>query len=666
MQDQKPGAGFQEAYARALQILERGDASAAERELREIQRRWPGEVNSQRVLGLSLLAQGSNAEGIGLLEAVLAAAPDFAHVMVDLARAYRAQGRLQSAAALLRKALEQDATLHEGWRLLGDLLVNLGDFSGANRAYQKFIDTDVHAPILDEAAQCMGREDGKKAEVIFRRILHENPNHIGALCGLAAISLGAGYPRDAERLLKHALKQSAHMPLIRRGLSQAYLEAGELAEAEAAVRHSLLIDGDSAPSWVLLASVLAHTMRQTAALDAYDRALRIDARQFRVVLSRGHVLKTLGRRAEAEAAYRRCLELQPDFGEAYYSFADLKNYIFSDGELAAMQDVLKRSPAADKSQAQIHFALGRAYEQRDQYPQAFGYYAAGNAIRRRDTPFDAAAFAQKCRRVAATFNAEFFGSRGDSGSADPSPIFVVGLPRSGSTLVEQVLASHSCIEGTMELPHILRFVRELDYHGGASDTYPESVIGLSRQHLKGLGRRYIEETRIYRSDRLRFIDKMPNNFSHVGLIHLILPNAIIIDVRRNPMDACFSAYKQHFAQGQAFTYDLQDLGRYYRSYIELMDHWDRVLPGKVFHLAYEDLVRNTEPTVRALIAHCGLEFEAACLRFHETKRSVRTASSEQVRVPIYDSGIGYWRHFEAELEPLRRSLGDIVARFPEQ
>jgi len=662
----KLGVGFQQAYARALENLERGDAATAERELREIQRRWPGEVNSRRVLAVSLLAQGSNAEGIGLLEAVVAAAPDFAHAMVDLARAYRAQGRLQRAAALLRQALKQDARLHEGWRLLGDLLVNLGDFAAAKQAYQKFIDTDAHGPILEEAAQSMARDDGKRAEAIFRRILHENPNHIGALCGLAAISLGAGYPRDAERLLKHALKQSAHMPLIRRGLGQAYLEAGDLEEAEASVRHSLLVDGESSPSWVLLGSVLAHSMRQGEALDAYDRALNIDPKQFRVALSRGHVLKTLGRRAAAEAAYRRCLELQPDFGEAYYSFADLKNYNFSDGELAAMQEALQRSPTAGKSQAQIHFALGRAFEQRKQYQQAFVHYAAGNILRRRDAPFDAAGFEQKCRRVAATFSAEFVGSRSGSGSPDPAPIFVVGLPRSGSTLVEQVLASHSCIEGTMELPHILRFVRELDHDGGAADTYPESVTGLSKQRLEDLGARYIKETRIYRSDRPRFIDKMPNNFSHVGLLQLILPNATIIDVRRNPMDACFSAYKQHFAQGQAFTYDLEDLGRYYRSYIELMDHWDRTLPGKVFHLAYEDLVKNTETVVRQLIAHCGLEFEPSCLRFHETQRSVRTASSEQVRVPMYDSSIGYWRHFETELTPLRRSLGDILARFPAQ
>ena len=663
MQDQRHGVEFHRAYTQAVALLERGDAVAAERELREMQRRWPGEVNSRRVLALALLAKGSNAEGIGLLEAVLAAAPDFANAMVDLAKAYRVQGRLQAAAELLRKALEQDGTLHDGWRLFGDLLVNLGDFAAARRAFQKFIDTDAHGPILEEAAQCMGREDGAKAETIFRRVLHETPNHIGALCGLAAVSMAAGFPQDAERLLRHATKQSAHMPLIRRGLAQALLDAGDLPGSEAAIRHSLLIDPSSSASWVQLGSVLAHTMRQTAALDAYDHALGIDPNQIRVLLSRGHVLKTLGRRAEAEAAYLRCIELQPDFGEAYYSLADFKNYTFSDDEVSAMQQVLQSSQTPDKTRVQMNFAVGRALEQRQQYSEAFAHYVAGNVARRRTAPFDAAAFEQKCRRVAATFSAQFLSARAGFGYADASPIFVVGLPRSGSTLVEQVLASHSSIEGTMELPHILRFVRELDHWQGRSDTYPESLIGISHELLALLGARFIDETRIYRSGRPRFIDKMPNNFSHIGLIQLILPNATIIDVRRHPMDACFSAYKQHFAQGQSFTYDLEDLGRYYRSYLELMDHWDEVLPGKVFHLAYEDLVRDTEPAVRKLLAHCGLDFEPACLRFHETKRSVRTASSEQVRVPIYDSGIGYWKNFEPQLEPLRRSLGSSLARF---
>ncbi len=663
MSKQDMAAGFQDAYQRALRHLERGEAQAAEAELRDIQKHWPGEVNSQRVLGVALLAQGQNSAGIACLEAAIRTAPDFAHAKVDLALAYRAQGMLEPALRLLHSALEQDGKLHEAWRSYADLLVNLGDYAAANRAYQKFIDTDPIGGILQEAAVCMGRDERPQAEAIFRRVLQQNSNHIGALCGLAAVSLDAGYPKDAERLLRHALKQSAHMPLIWRGLAQTFLQAGDLVNAEVAVRHSLIVDEGASASWVLFASVLAHTMRQAEALEAYDRALRLDPNQVRVALSRGHVLKTLGRRAEAEAAYQRCLELQADFGEAYYSFADLKSYVFSDTEVAAMRGLLADAKTSSKSQVQIHFALGRALEQRKQYSDAFSHYAAGNSAKRRTAPFDAAAFEDKCRRVAATFSTEFFRARSDSGLSDPAPIFIVGLPRSGSTLVEQVLASHSQVEGTMELPHILRYVRELDHRGGATDAYPESVAELAPEQLLALGRRFLAETRIYRSGRTRFIDKMPNNFSHIGLIHLMLPQATIIDVRRNPMDACFSAFKQHFAQGQSFSYDLEDLGRYYRCYVELMDHWDGVLPGKVFHLSYEALVRDTDAQVRELLAFCGLEFEPACLKFHETRRSVRTASSEQVRQPMYDSSVGLWRHFEAHLAPLRRSLGDVLNRF---
>ena len=655
---------FRESYHRALQLLERGDARAAEVELRRLQQRWPGEVNSQRVLGVALLAQGQNSAGIACLEAAIKAAPDFTHAKMDLALAYRAQGMLEAAMHLLREALEQDATLHEAWSSYGDLMVNLGDFAAANRAYQKFIDTDAAGGILQEAALCMGRDQRAQAEALFRRVLQQNSNHIGALCGLAAISLDAGYPKDAERLLRHALKQSAHMPLIWRGLAQTFLQTGDLANAEVAVRHSLSIDDAASASWVLFASVLAHTMRQAEALDAYDRALRLEPNQVRVALSRGHVLKTLGRRAEAESAYQHCLELEPDFGEAYYSFADLKSYQFSDLEVASMQALLADARTSPKSKVQIEFALGRALEQRKQYAQAFAHYAAGNAAKRRTAPFDAAAFEDKCRRVAATFSAEFLNARSGSGLADAAPIFIVGLPRSGSTLVEQVLASHSQVEGTMELPHILRYVRELDNRGGVTDAYPESAGELSPQQLSALGRRFLDETRIYRSGRARFIDKMPNNFSHIGLIHLMLPQATIIDVRRNPMDACFSAFKQHFAQGQSFSYDLEDLGRYYRNYVDLMDHWDAVLPGKVFHLAYENLVRDTEAQVRQLLGFCGLDFEPSCLKFYETRRSVRTASSEQVRQPMYDSSVGLWRHFEAQLGPLQRSLGDVIGRFP--
>jgi hypothetical protein len=303
-------------------------------------------------------------------------------------------------------------------------------------------------------------------------------------------------------------------------------------------------------------------------------------------------------------------------------------------------------------------------EQRESYPEAFRHYAEGNALRRRTSPFSIESFAGKSHRIIACFDSEFFRSRARAGHPDPAPIFIVGLPRSGSTLIEQILASHSQVEGTMELHNILAMVREFDHLDSNRDGYPEAVLALSADELTGLGRRYLAETSAVRCGKPRFIDKMPNNFSHVGLIHAILPQAKIIDVRRHPMDACFSNYKQYFAHGQSFSYDLEDLGLYYRCYLELMDHWDQVLPGRVMHLQYEQLIRDPPDTVRRLLEYCDLPFEAATLNFHENRRPVRTASAEQVRQPLYASGVGYWKRFAKELEPLRASLGDCLERFP--
>jgi tetratricopeptide (TPR) repeat protein len=486
---------------------------------------------------------------------------------------------------------------------------------------------------------------------------------VEALCGLAAVSLTVSRPRDAVRLLKHALKQSAHLPLARRGLSQALLALGALPEAESALRDLLKMEGENPNNWVLLATVYTRLMRQEDALAAFEEAARLNPGEVRLRLSIGHLSKTLGRRAECEQAYKRCLEMDPGMGEAYWSLADLKNYVFSDAEIAAMQSLLKGEDGDDEDQAHVHFALGRAFEHKKDYATAFDHYATGNRRRRKTVPFDITAFENKTRRVRECFDPAFFASRRGCGYPDPSPIFIVGLPRSGSTLVEQILASHSCVEGTFELPNLLTLVREFDHADAAHDAYPEIVRTASPEHLGRLGRRYIEETAPMRSARPHFIDKMPNNFSHIGLIQAILPRAVVIDVRRHPMDACFSTYKQHFAEGQSFSYDLEDLGRYYQCYLSLMDHWEAVLPGKVLHLQYELLIREPEAQIRRLLSHCSLPFEPKCLSFHETKRPVRTASAEQVRQPLYTSGVGYWRHFEAQLAPLRRALGESLDRF---
>jgi len=658
-----PQAAFEQSVRHAHAALRAGQAASAEAWLRQLLLQDPGEVNCEWLLGAALLEQGKVPESIATLEALLERAPDFAEARVDLARAYRRDGRAAQAREQVRRVLEKTPHHHRAWLAYGDVLVDLAQYPDAQVAFERARLTDPYRARTEEATAALVADDRKKAEGIFREILTLDAAHVAALTGLAALSLAADVSGDAERLLRHALRQSAHSPLAWRGLAQTLLAQGRLEEALAAARHGVRLEPKNPHTWITIAGVSTRLMRQDEALTAYEQAAQLQPPDVRLRLSIGHVQKTLGKRPESEASYKAALELDPGFAEAYWSLADLKNYSFSAAEVATMEQLLASDKRGRANEAQLHFALGRAYEQRQQYPQAFAHYAQGNALKRLDTPFDIDHFERRSARIRAFFDESFFAARAGAGDPSSAPIFIVGLPRSGSTLVEQILASHSRVEGTMELPNIVAIANEFDDLVPGRDGYPETVRGASNAQLTALGAHYLAQTAPLRGGRERFTDKLPNNFSHVGMIQAILPHATIIDARRHPMDSCFSTFKQHFAQGQAFSYDLGDLGRYYHCYLSLMDHWDRVLPGKVLHLQYEELVRDPETHIRRLLAHCGLAFEAACLAFHETQRSVRTASAEQVRQPLYSSGVGYWRHFATELEPLRRALGDCLGRF---
>ncbi len=656
-------AALEEPLRRVHAALRAGNAATAETRLRALERQFPGEVNCLWLLGVALLDQDKVAEALAMLERAARTAPDFANARVDLARALRRSGDLARAREEVRRVLEVVPNHHHAWLAYGDVLVELGKYGDALVAFERARLSDPHRTRIEAATAALLADDRRKAEEAFREILREDPSHVAALCGLAALALSADRADDAERLLRHALKQSAYIPLAFRGLGPALVRLGRLEEAEAAARYLGKIEPDSPQTWVMIASVATRLMRQEEALEAYEHAARLMPDEVGLHVSAGHLQKTLGRRRDSEASYKTALQLDPGRAEAYWSLADLKNYTFSDEEISAMQRLLANDTRERTNEAQLHFALGRAFEQRQEYAQAFAHYAEGNALRRLDEPFDATRFERRCARIRAFFDTGFFAARRGSGDASAAPIFIVGLPRSGSTLLEQILASHSQVEGTMELPNILNIVGQFDDVAANRDGYPETVATASATQLTALGGRYLRETAALRSGREHFTDKLPNNFSHIGLIHALLPNATIIDARRHPMDACFSTFKQHFAEGQTFSYDLTDLGRYYRCYLSLMDHWDTVLPGRVLHIQYEELVRDPEANIRRLLAHCGLAFEPACLRFHETRRAVRTASAEQVRQPLYVSGVGYWRHFARELEPLRQALGDALEQF---
>jgi tetratricopeptide (TPR) repeat protein len=657
----RPRTPFEANLRQAHFALRSGRAVAAEQALRALAAQAPADVNCLWLIGAALLDQGRVPESITALEATLSAAPEFAAARVDLARAYRRAGRLSEAREQVRRVLEKVPHHHLAWLAYGDVLVDLQQDEDARVAFDRARLSDPQRPAIEAATAALTSDDRKKAEELFRAILHGDPAHTGALCGLAAVSLAADRGQDAERLLRHALTQSAHLPLAHRALAPTLLALGRLTEALSVTAHLQRLEPKSPQTWITTAAVATRLLRQEDALNAYEHAMRLRPTEVGLRMSIGHVQKTLGRREQSEASYHAALTMDPGRAEAYWSLADLKNYTFSAGEIAAMQQLLASDKREPSNEAQLNFALGRAFEQRDEYSQAFSYYVRGNALRHLEAPFNMESFERRSLRIRAYFDRAFFDRHAGSGSDNPAPIFIVGLPRSGSTLVEQILASHSRVEGTMELPNILNIVGQFDDLAAERNGYPETMAAVPREQLRTLGERYIEETAVLHAAGKRFTDKLPNNFSHVGLIQAILPNATIIDARRHPMDACFSTFKQHFAEGQTFSYSLQDLGRYYRNYLSLMDHWDAVLPGKVLQVRYEELVQDPEFHIRRLLAHCGLEFEAACLSFHQTRRAVRTASSEQVRQPIYTSGVGYWRHFEVEL--LRLALGDALDRF---
>jgi tetratricopeptide (TPR) repeat protein len=475
-----------------------------------------------------------------------------------------------------------------------------------------------------------------------------------------------GRYRDAETLLEHCLELAPGFSSARHNYAVSLHRQGKHAAALEQVDRLLKAEAHNPSYRTLHAAVLAGIGEYDRAIAIYTGILASYPRQARIWLSFGHALKTAGRTAEGIEAYRKAIELDAGLGEVWWSLANLKTYRFAAAELASMRRQLQRQDLSADNRLQLHFALGKALEDAGDYGPSFEHYQQGNTIRRGQIPYDRAQLPEHVHNSRAFFTPQQLAAQAGQGAAAADPIFIVGLPRAGSTLIEQILSSHSQVEGTMELPDLPALAQSIVARSGdASLRYPQALGRLPPAELRALGEEYLARTRIQRkSDRPYFIDKLPNNFLHVGLIHLILPNARIIDARRHPLGCCLSGFKQHFARGQNFTYDLADLGSYYSGYVELMAHFDRVLPGRVHRVFYESLVQDTEAEVRRLLDYCGLPFEPGCLRFYETERAVRTASSEQVRSPIYRAGMEQWRHYEPWLGPLKDALGAVLTAYP--
>jgi tetratricopeptide (TPR) repeat protein len=498
---------------------------------------------------------------------------------------------------------------------------------------------------------------------MVRRHLLTHPDDIEAMRLLARIGVRLEIFDDAEFLLESVLVFQADYHAARFEYAGVLIQRHKFALARVQAERLLALDPDNRDYCIALANAWVGLGRHEEALQIYQKLASKSPLAADLHLSIGHALKTLGRQAAAIEAYRQAAAVHPSFGDAYWSLANLKTYRFTDEEIARMRLHEAGADTAAVDRYHLCFALGKALEDRSEFAESFAYYERGNALKKRDSRHQAATIERNAEQQVAVCTAHFFASRRGVGCRRPDPIFIVGLPRAGSTLLEQILASHSSVEGTMELAEIPRLALHLSGREGSDSRprYPEILAELSDDQLRQFGEKYLEETAVFRSGKPRFIDKMPNNFRHIGLIHLILPNAKIIDARRDAMACCFSNFKQLFASGQEFTYSVDDIARYYRTYVRLMDHWNAVLPGKVLRVQFEDVVDNLETNVRRMLEFCGLDFEPACLEYYKTERSVRTASSEQVRRPIFKDGVDQWRNFEPWLGDLKAALGPLAS-----
>ncbi len=552
-----------------------------------------------------------------------------------------------------------------GWRALGDAWTAEGDVTQADEAYARSIRASTHDPELLAAAEALVAGELAVAEPILRARLKRAPTDVAAIRMLAELASRLGRYGDAEKLLRRAVELAPSFRAARHNLALVLHRQGRSPEALAEIEALQAEDPANAGLANLKAAALGRIGDYGDAITLYEEALQRQPGQPKLWMSYAHLLKTVGRQNDAVEAYRRAIALQPGMGEVWWSLANLKRVAFTEADRAAMRAALAGDlPVEDRFH--LEFALGKAEEDAGNYPVSFAHYARGNALRREQVRHDPAELDDHVQRCRELFTARFFADRAGWGCAASDPVFVLGMPRAGSTLIEQVLASHSAVEGTMELPDIPQMVARLRGTKLRSEAgvYPEVLASLGPDEARALGEEYLQNTRVQRKTAApMFIDKMPNNWLHVGLIRLILPRAKIIDARRHPLSCCFSNFKQHFARGQAFSYSLEDMGHYYRRYTGLMDHFDAVQPGAVHRVFYERLVDDLEGEVRRLLDFIGLPFEDACLRYYESDRAVRTASSEQVREPIFRQGLDQWRHYEAWLDPLKTALGPALTGY---
>jgi len=627
----------------------------------------PGCADHLRLLAHALQKQSRLSEAEEKLRFALSLKPNFPQLHEDLGSVLALQGRYDEAISSLEKAIQLDPTQALAHRKLGQALAIVGRGEEADESFEEFFDKRPEDGQVAIGANLVKEGKSDEAIDVFRELIRQNPNNVNAMRFLAVT-----YWRekekldDAEALLRRVVEIAPDFTGGWINLAMVLVERNKYLDAIHSYKQATVLEPGNPAAWGGLGNACAMADYQHEAAKAYARAVKLKPNSPNLQMGYAHVLKTLGRQDDSLHAYRAAIAAKPDFGEVYWSMANLKIFNFEDEEVAAMEQQLEQEGLSDSAEIHFRFALGKAYEDKKDYDRAWHYYAGGNQKQRMQVQHDPIESERRQNEIIEVFDQEFLDRHSGNGFEADDPILIVGLPRSGSTLVEQILASHSQVEGTSELPNLGRIANSIGRYRTEQEHFPLSVRNLRNKDWRAYGKQYMDETRRHReTERPFFTDKMPNNYPLMGFLHLILPNAKIINARRHPYDSCLGAYKQLFGRGQNFTYDMYDLADYYRQYDTTMKHWHGVLPGKVLDVHYEETVMDLEGQVRAILEHCGLPFEDQCLRFWETDRAVRTASSEQVRQPIYSGALGKWRRYEKSLGVWQEQLGDIVEGLPE-
>jgi len=655
-------------YQSVTELLQGGKSKQAVRKLEAFLEAHKDDEIGLSLYGSALLHSGKTEQSLNTFKHAVKLHPNSFGTHADLAFIAMKTGDSEQAVESFENATRISPKLYPAWAFLGKLYFEAGNFEAAQEAVEKAEKLDP----LDEDYQQLQKfvrvENFAQAEKVARSMLAKQPGHPRAAYFLAKFAGNVGAHEERAAILKHGLSHHPANIHLRRALVVAYEEVGKHEAALQQAKLLVKIRPDYLNYWTL-SRTCGHTGDHAGALSSAEKAasyLDADSEELgKVDLLRGHALKILGQRTESESAYQACIRNTPDNGAGWWGLADLKTYQFSTEDKQVMENLSDNKNVNKDQRCQAAFALAKSFDNDGDDELAFHWYQKGNELRP-DIDWSPTKNESFCQERIRGFDSEMLCKQAVPIATGPTPIFIVGMPRAGSTLIEQILASHSQIEGTMELMTLPNLERTIRIEGGRkfNENYPASLRKFSQKELGDFGQVYLDETAIYRNSKPFFIDKLPPNFERVGLIHKILPQAIIIDARRHPLDCGFSAYKQHFAGGHEYSYTLEHIGRYFNNYLQFMDHWGSVLPGKVTLVQYEDMVSDTEDTIRKILNHIGVDFEDACLRFFENKRAVKTASSEQVRQPIYTKSVGRWRTVADQLKPLIDSLGDkTMARF---